>query len=1190
MSATVEIRYATRASWRSGVNGWTCTALLGILLVTRGAAGGVTNTWNSTSSADFNNMANWSGGGNFGGPGLTDVARFPSHGSLVDPVLTADAYVYGWDITASNWIFGTLPSSYKLHMGPGGITGVKEATADKKRFNLSIDADQTWDVTTAGNAALHIEGSLFGTGRITKTGSGDLYLWGNGNNFSGGITVLAGGLFAATNSTATNALGTGVVKFGGGGTLASPAKGTGEIATPFEFATPAQVSFSGNPCAYTGPWSLSRMLNHTMALNSGTWTASGPISGQGGLWNSGGTYQLSLSGTGKTFTGPIYGGGRAAAALDINAAITPKAVYVRLSQGSTVPLAAPLQVSATGTLGSGPIEVQAGGLIVKAASGVSGNSTILIKRSPLFMGFLSIQYNGALPGNLDTVNSTGFIALDTAYTNGLSALGHLYLGATAANTFSGPSWAVGYGNTYRLGGGDATLTLDAAATTAGVLTGSSNSVSVGVPAARLADVSRSPGVNGGAVLVTLKDDNDFGGSLTVNNYSSLLAQKPATATATSPLGANGTDKAVTLNGADLRLDNTTAGTNGLAVSKGVLTLSSRNMLTVLGSATKTATLTFDSLAWDTTWGGALILNNGDAKSSLGNYGKIKVTSLATTNLASPRILLATNASFVAYDTANGFSGVIYADKSADFTPAEGEIARTRSGLAMAGGTLQALTLAGGTVTNNGTVNIASGALSVDTAAARAITNGTIHFGPSGDSTVEGFIGLAGSAENDLTLGTALDGGAGVTFCSHYGNGQGEFRAAGIARVTSGRVWLDTLPVSQLDGKLKLLSHTTIGFRTGGTTDFGAIFPNLDALVFNGGRFTLSSSSRTVTIPQNIEIGPNGCLFTTDDNNYSATLVLNGNLSGSGPLVIDGGGNSASTAINGTNSAFSGDVTIGGGSHTVAAASSLGTGNVLVKIGSGGVASRLYLLGASNIASNRRLSFDSDPTSLNNATVYFRSSSPAIGSLEGCGGRVAITNSLTVGGDNSDTVYGGLLLNDGSAKGAFTKAGSGTMTLMGVNTHTGPTTVNNGTLLVDGSLTTGSAVTVQSGATLGGFGDVFGAVTNKAGSVLKPGHDAIGTLTLGSLVQEAGVTNVFEVDGLNTSDMVVVTSNLTFDANAVVKVSPLANSGSGTYTLFRYGGTLSNLPSLVSPVGGKLVATSNTVQLVLGSAGTILSVQ
>jgi autotransporter-associated beta strand protein len=62
----------------------------------------------------------------------------------------------------------------------------------------------------------------------------------------------------------------------------------------------------------------------------------------------------------------------------------------------------------------------------------------------------------------------------------------------------------------------------------------------------------------------------------------------------------------------------------------------------------------------------------------------------------------------------------------------------------------------------------------------------------------------------------------------------------------------------------------------------------------------------------------------------------------------------------------------------------------------------------------------------------------------------------------------------SVDGAFTKAGSNTLTLGGNSTYTGGTTVSAGGLLVTGSLGE-SAVSVGAGARFGGTGSVGGSV-------------------------------------------------------------------------------------------------------------------
>src|SRR5258708_16471412 len=58
-------------------------------------------------------------------------------------------------------------------------------------------------------------------------------------------------------------------------------------------------------------------------------------------------------------------------------------------------------------------------------------------------------------------------------------------------------------------------------------------------------------------------------------------------------------------------------------------------------------------------------------------------------------------------------------------------------------------------------------------------------------------------------------------------------------------------------------------------------------------------------------------------------------------------------------------------------------------------------------------------------------SETVGSLAGAGNVTLGANTLTAGGDNSNTTFSGI----GSGTGGLTKAGSGNMTLSGPNTHT-----------------------------------------------------------------------------------------------------------------------------------------------------------
>ena len=73
--------------------------------------------------------------------------------------------------------------------------------------------------------------------------------------------------------------------------------------------------------------------------------------------------------------------------------------------------------------------------------------------------------------------------------------------------------------------------------------------------------------------------------------------------------------------------------------------------------------------------------------------------------------------------------------------------------------------------------------------------------------------------------------------------------------------------------------------------------------------------------------------------------------------------------------------------------------------------------------------------------------------------------ITVGGNNTNTNFGGILLNGSTATLGLTKSGTGTQTLSGANAYTGPTTVTGGTLEVTGSLSGTTSVSVTSGTLL-----------------------------------------------------------------------------------------------------------------------------
>jgi autotransporter-associated beta strand protein len=182
-----------------------------------------------------------------------------------------------------------------------------------------------------------------------------------------------------------------------------------------------------------------------------------------------------------------------------------------------------------------------------------------------------------------------------------------------------------------------------------------------------------------------------------------------------------------------------------------------------------------------------------------------------------------------------------------------------------------------------------------------------------------------------------------------------------------------------------------------------------------------------------------------------------------------------------------------------------------------------------------------------------------GSIEGAGNISLGDKQLTIGSLNTSTVFSGVI--DG-AGGSLVKVGSGSLTLSGASTYTGPTTVVAGILVVNGSLV--SDVTVNAGASLMGIGQV-GALTIASGAVHSPGN-SIGTQTVNGNYVNSG-TLVIEANAAGQSDRVVVNGNVNI-SGAMLKVVDLPGTYGPTtrYVIIQNNGA--------NPVVGNFAGISN----------------
>jgi autotransporter-associated beta strand protein len=700
----------------------------------------------------------------------------------------------------------------------------------------------------------------------------------------------------------------------------------------------------------------------------------------------------------------------------------------------------------------------------------------------------------------------------------------------------------------------------------------------------------------GSGSLFLNDNNTYTGQTTVSGGILAFAPDGGVKGGVYSYGtASGT--IVINNGGTVRLD--TNDFMGAHTSVPVATV------TINAGGIMASNATFSTLNNLTLSGGTLQSNGGTpAWGSFGLKGTVTVNGTVTSNISTGTG--SDNNVFVGTNTAGGtttfnvgntslsgddldVSSVLTNNRNSGGTAIAGGLIKTGAGTMMlsgantftggvtiSGGILKAgSTTALGDVGNTITIN-STGALDVndinlqDYTSAITIngqmdaTDGAI-FNSSGTQQINAIRAIAlgsnasiGSNGGRFDIGRGYSGNTYITGNSHTLTKVGSNQVCIITQSTG----LTSVVVSggMLSGECtNVFGGVPITVNSGGQISQWNTITLSDSIYLNGG--TLLGQFEYGNAFSSAWSGPIALAASTIDtlmadvSSVINPVTLSGKISGSGSLVMAGTG---LFILSNTNNSFSGGLTITSGT---------------IQLGASGVIPDGTNKG--DIAVN--------------GTLDLNGHSEGINGLSGAGtitSGVSGAVTLTVGNNNDTSTFSGIIQN-GSGTMAFTKAGSGVITLSGANTYTGATTVGAGTLLITNSTGSGTgtgSVGVSSGATLGGTGKIgtkASTVTVNNGATLAPGAGSTGRITINNnLTFVSGATlnlNINSNTPMTGYDQVFDTGTVTLGNATLTLTLGYAPTNGQTFTIMDNGsagavvGTFNGIAQ-----GGSVTATYNSV--------------